>query len=71
MKHRNKVISSKTHKVPEAMAHALLAKHPKQEYSVGLDAVFFFKPVAHIPSWIQDLILSWPKHYGPLAEEFQ
>lgn len=69
MKHRKKVISSKIHQVPEAMMHALLARHPKLEYAVGLDATFFFKPLVHIPTWIQDVILSWPKHNGPLAEE--
>ena len=71
MKHRKYIIDSKPHKVSDAMAHALLAKHPKLEYIVGMDAKFFYKPMSHVPVWIADLILSWPRHYGPLAEEYK
>ena len=65
-KNSEKYISDKRHWVIDALMHALLAKHPKRTYLVGIDAYLFFLPLTYLPEWVVDYVLGWPKPYGQL-----
>lgn len=64
-------INTKPQKVVDVMAHALLAKHPKNSYAVGLDATLFFGFLSWFPEWLVDRLLGWPAPDGHLCSELQ
>ncbi|XP_060559590.1 retinol dehydrogenase 7-like [Ruditapes philippinarum] len=64
-------INTKPQKVVDVMAHALLAKHSKNSYAVGLDATLFFGFLSWFPEWLVDRLLGWPAPDGHLCSELQ
>lgn len=57
--------SSKVSDVVDAYEEALLARHPRARYVVGLDANFLFLPLQALPEWISDPLLEIISPKGP------
>ncbi|ELT89892.1 hypothetical protein CAPTEDRAFT_200586 [Capitella teleta] len=49
--------SSNLRSVTSSMENALLSRHPRGRYPVGVDANFFVLPLQKLPEWITDSIL--------------
>ncbi|CAI4233087.1 unnamed protein product [Auanema sp. JU1783] len=51
--------------VINAYEHALLARFPKARYWVGLDTILFYIPLATLPTFAQDLFISFQRRNRP------
>ncbi|XP_075465264.1 dehydrogenase/reductase SDR family member 9-like isoform X2 [Ascaphus truei] len=40
------------------MEHALTSQHPRTRYSAGLDSAFLWIPLSHMPTFVQDFVIS-------------
>lgn len=53
-----KLCSSRTELVVNAMADAIVNRMPRIRYLVGADALCIWRPLSFLPGWLQDLIFN-------------
>ncbi|CAJ0566951.1 unnamed protein product, partial [Mesorhabditis spiculigera] len=52
--------------VVDAYEHALLARFPKTRYWVGWDTIFFYIPLATLPTFLQDWVIHFQRRGRPM-----
>ncbi|CAJ0938319.1 unnamed protein product, partial [Mesorhabditis belari] len=52
--------------VVDAYEHALLSRFPKSRYWVGLDTIFFYIPLATLPTFLQDWVITFQRKGSPI-----